>query len=746
MTPRERIEAAARTAKQALLRLGVTLQGSREDGQPESLAHAVTRFRDPARRNQPLRPNPAYVTPPRPIAPAPANARTTPRFRALGNNYHVAHIPIAPGTSLYATGEVAGPFRRNGTVTTCWNHDAFGYSDTTPHLYQSHPWVLGVRADGSAFGVFCETTSRCTIDLAAGIKFETFGPTPAIVIIERDHPRDVVRALAELTGTMPLPPRWALGYQQCRWSYHPDARVREIAQGFRDRDIPCDVIWLDIDYMDGFRCFTFDSTQFPDPKGLNDHLHDLGYRAVWMIDPGIKVDPDYFVYQQLTEHGYAVTDKHGAEYHGSVWPGPCAFPDFTSKQVRDWWAGLYKDFMATGIDGVWNDMNEPAVFHVATKTMPESNLHLADDELGGPGAHSLYHNVYGMLMAQATREGIAAANPDKRPFVLTRAGYLGSHRYAATWTGDNLSTWQHLHWSIPMALNLGLSGQPFAGPDIGGFGYLATPELFARWMGIGALLPFARGHTNKYRDPKADGAGIGGDTIMPDHEPWSFGERTEHVCRLAIQRRYRLLPYLYTLFERASRLGDPVAQPLFFEDPADPRLRDAEDSFLLGPDVLVRARTTPDGACNAAMPRGDWRRFEPVPADNTHTITGETDPDLPELFIKAGAIVPLAPIMHYSDERPLDPLTLVIALDEHGKADGVLYEDDGDGFAHTQGHYLRTVYVAESDGRDVTIRIEDQSGTMPRPTRALHIELITKQARTARATGTDGQPITLRLP
>ncbi|KAJ7200670.1 hypothetical protein O6H91_Y494700 [Diphasiastrum complanatum] len=281
-----------------------------------------------------------------------------------------------------------------------------------------------------------------------------------------------------------------------------------------------------------------------------------------------------------------------------------------------------------------------------SKTMPGSNIHNGDEDLGGCQNHLHYHNVYGMLMARSTFEGMQLAKPNKRPFVLTRAGYIGSQRYAATWTGDNLSNWDHLHMSISMALNLGLSGQTFAGPDIGGFAGNATPKLFARWMGIGALLPFSRGHS---------------ETGTIDHEPWSFGKECEDICRVALRRRYHLLPHLYTLFFRAHSSGAPVMTPLFFADPKDARLRKIENSFLLG-SLLISANTHPTKLANpkeCVLPKGVWHRFNLV----------ENHPDLPLLYLRGGSIIPLGPsIQHVGESIFHDGLTLLIALDESGKS------------------------------------------------------------------------------
>lgn len=709
----------------------------RPDRAPVLVGERIVRFRDPKAAGENLPPFPAYTVQPDAIGPAPDGFPARPAFASAGKRRHLVRMPLPSGVSLYGTGEVAGRLLRNGTTITCWNTDAFGYSDRSPSLYQSHPFVLGVRADGSAFGIICESTYRTDIDLTAGLLFRCHGPSPAVTIIDRDHPADVVRALAELTGFMPMPPIWALGYQQCRYSYEPADRVREVARNFRERSLPCDVIWMDIDYMDGYRCFTFDKHAFAEPHRLNGDLHAQGFKAVWMIDPGLKVDPDYFAYAEGRVGGHFVTDAGGVEYRGHVWPGACAFPDFTNAAARAWWAGLYEAFMATGIDGVWNDMNEPAVFVEQfdpavvpeARTMPNTNRHRADEELGGPGDHARYHNIYGMQMVRASREGIQNANPLKRPFVLTRSNFLGGQRYAATWTGDNVSDWDHLHWSVTMALNMGLSGQPFVGPDIGGFAGDCEASLFARWMGVGCLLPFARGHTVKE---------------SKDHEPWSFGEDIEHTSRLALQRRYRLIPYLYTLFRESATTGLPVVRPLFFLDPANPDFRAVDDVFFLGADLLVRARVHQDPDWTAPLPPGFWPSFELADRDDSDDPDHDHHPDLPTMHLRAGAIVPVGPIVQHTGERALDPLTLLVALDEHGEARGRLYEDAGDGFAYRDGDFLLTTYQARAEEGAVVLRVEDTEGARTRPGRTLRVRLFRPDGPTITFEGRDGDE--LRIP
>ena len=667
-------------------------------------------------------PSLALSAPPQPHSPLPDTWTLRPAFTRTAEGKTRILLPVPEGTSLYGEGEVTGPLRRNGTRITLWNTDNGAYQhDDGRRLYQSHPWVLGVRPDGSAFGFLADTTWRAEINLKYGIEFVSDGPACPVLVLDRASPQEVMRGLADLIGTLPLPPRWALGYHQCRYSYVPDARVRQVADGFRARHIPCDVLWMDIDYMDGYRIFTFDPQRFPDPRATNDYLHAHGFHDVWMIDPGVKAEPGDGVYDSGTAAGIWVKDARGREYHGQVWPGECAFPDFTMPAARAWWAGLYRDFMAKGIDGVWNDMNEPAVFDGPDHTMPTDNRHAGGGGLPA-GTEAQYHNVYGMLEVRATREGIMAANPGRRPFVLSRANFLGGQRYAACWTGDNLSSWDHLKMSIPMSLNLGLAGQPMSGPDIGGFSGAPTPELWAHWIAVGAFYPFCRGHAEKG---------------SPDKEPWAFGEETEQAARTALERRYRLLPYLYTLFAASERDGLPVMRPVFFADPRDASLRAEEQAFLVGSDLLV----APRWARQPALPRGTWRAVSLVDGDDR---PGEKYQ--PEVRLRPGAIVPLGRVVQSTAEESLDPLTLLVSLDAHGLAEGTLYEDAGDGYGYRKGDYRLTTYRAErAPNNTLTLRALSHEGLREHPSREVVVRVVTDRGL-AEGRGSEDEGILIKLP
>ena len=434
-----------------------------------------------------------------------------------------------------------------------------------------------------------------------------------------------------------------------------------------------------------------------------------------MIDPGVKTDPGYFVDDQGTAGDFWVKDKNGQPFVGNVWPGACHFPDFTRPEVRTWWATLYKDYMATGIDGVWNDMNEPSVFGGPDGTMPVDNWHKGGDGVAA-GPHLRFHNVFGLNMVRASRQGLLLANPQKRPFILSRSNFLGGHRYAATWTGDNLSSVDQMKLSVPMSLTLGLSGQPFNGPDIGGFCESANGELVAQWTAMGVFFPFVRNHT-------IDGS--------VNQEPWAFTPEVLNACRTAIERRYVLMPYIYTLFREASVDGMPVMRPVFMADAKDRSLRKEDQAFLLGGDLMV----IPRWAENVAHPNsGSWQvvdftniatnlnsQLSARPKDACRARTLKSDKYQAELRQRPGSVIPLANLAQSTTEMHTDSLTLLVCLNAEGKACGQLYEDEGDGFSYRSGNYRLSEFSAALQKKQLTVSLRQIEGQMAAPRRWLRI-------------------------
>jgi alpha-glucosidase len=614
----------------------------------------------------------------------PASWSIKPVFSTV-NGKSVVKISYTGNVDFYGNGEVSGPLKRNDTQVTLWNSEAPNYwIDNGTRLYQSHPWIMGVRPDGTAFGIIADHTWKQSFVITNPVTITSEGPGFRVIVIERNSPQELVKTLADLTGKIELPALWTLGYQQSRFTYTPDSKVKSISDEFRNRKIPCDVLWMDIDYMDQYKVFTFNQSTFGNPKGLNDYLHTKNFKAVYMIDPGVKKQSGYFVYDQGKAGNHWVQKADGTEFNGQVWPGDVAFPDYTRPETRTWWAGLYKDFMAKGIDGIWNDMNEPSVFETPNKTMPEDNLHRGGGNMPA-GSHLRYHNVYGYLMVKASREGIAAANPDKRPFVLSRSNFLGGQRYAATWTGDNSSTWAHLKLSIPMSITLGLSGQPISGADIGGFNNDCTADLLGHWMALGAYYPFSRNHAANN---------------SVNQEPWVFGSQIENVSRTAVNRRYRLLPYMYTLLREASQTGMPLMRPAFFADNTDLSLRNEQQAFLLGKDLLV----VPRWAVNPSLPKGNWNK---VKLEST-----EDDKYQAHLYVRPGSVIPIGEVVQSTTDYKSDNITYLINPLQDGTATGEIYHDDGDGFGYKTSDYaVHGINVTKHNADSLKVVINQIGGS-----------------------------------
>jgi len=633
-------------------------------------------------------------------------------------------LPLTSTERIFGMGERTGSMNKRGQAFSVWNIDPPDRHDNaTPTMYTSIPFFICFRPDdGRAYGVLVDTTESVEMDMG-----ET-APQEASITVENDTlvvyfftgptPAKVMQQYTALVGHMPLPARWTLGHHQCRWSYKTQQEVLDVAAKMRERKHPNDAIWLDIDYMDGFRNFTWNSENFPHPEQMTATLHEQHMQLVAILDPGTKIDDQYFVYQQGMQNGAFASYESGKVFEGSAWPGPCVFPDFSQSRVRAWWGDLYKPLLAQGVDSIWNDMNEPAMTNFFSKqsdaeeslhgkTMDVAVLHRcggADSTGpdGPPTLHKFFHNAYGMEMVRATYESLLRERPNTRPFVLTRSGTAGIQRYSAVWTGDNVSRWQDISLALRMCLNLGMSGVPFVGSDIGGFWEKADGELLVRFAQLGAFLPFCRNHN-----------ALGN----PDQEPWAFGERYENAYRTAIEARYQLLPYLYTLFQEAATSGAPIIRPLYYHYPLDEQACDTETAFLIG-DTLLSAPITAPGetSSDVYLPTGPWFDYW----DNTEYPGGavSTIPAPLErwpLLIRANSILPTGPVTQYVDEPSDAPLTFTCYMATDGLAQYTLYEDDGSTQAYRDGAFAHTSISCRVDGTVTTVRIDEQhTGYMPR--------------------------------
>jgi alpha-glucosidase len=594
---------------------------------------------------------------------------------------------MPPGEEYLGFGEKAGLLPRSGTHVTMWNSDIPGYTADTDPLYESIPFFLALR-EGRAYGIFFDNTFRSSFDMGKECRDAySFGAEAGEInyyFFAGAAPRAILSRFTELVGRMPLPPRWALGYQQCRWSYPTETRVKEIARGFRERKIPCDVIYLDIDYMDGYRIFTWNRKNFPDPSRMIADLANDGFKIAVIVDPGIKVDSNYSAFRSGLAGNQFVRYPDGRLYRGKVWPGVCAFPDFTSERARSWWGSNFAGLVHDGVRGWWNDMNEPSVFDVPTKTI---DLDVVHDDDGQRTAHAKNHNIYGMQMTRATREGVQQLAPEERVFVLTRASFAGGQRYSAAWTGDNVATWEHLGLALRMCLNLSVSGQPFVGSDIGGFIGYPSGELFARWLQLGVFTPLMRAHSVINEKNK---------------EPWEYGPEFTDVNRETINLRYRFLPYIYNAMVEASLTGVPPMQPLGFAFPAESNLLYTDDEFMFGGDLLVAPVLDEGGRRRSVqVPRGTWYDFW---SDSSYGGGQRIDVGAPlnrlPLLVRAGAILPLQQIVQYSDEAPINPLTFSFyPVDSTNESSTVYYEDDGHTMKYRDGDFMRrTVLQRRSQG------------------------------------------------
>jgi alpha-glucosidase len=591
-----------------------------------------------------------------------------------------------PGERFFGCGERTSGLEKTGSHQVFWNVDPpAGHTASFNNLYTSIPFVLSLH-EGRAHGVLLDHPGRVEIDLAKAdperVVIRTAGRDLVYYVFLGPTPRDVLDRYTALTGRTPMPPLWALGNQQSRWSYMDAGALREVAAQFRARAIPCDVLHLDIDHMDGYRVFTWDRERFPDPAGLLAELREQGFRVVTITDPGVKVDERYPVYAEGRARKLFCLTRRGAEYRNEVWPGLCAFPDFTDPAAREWWGDRHRALVEAGVAGVWCDMNEPSLFIPLQSTMPENVVHPGG---GRPRPHADVHNAYGSLMAQAAREGLARLRPDARPFVISRAGYAGLQRHALQWTGDNSSWWEHLWMSMPQLQNLGLSGIAWAGVDIGGFFGDCDGELLARWTEFGIFQPFCRNHSAK--DTRAQ-------------EPWAFGEPWESVCRDMLALRMRLLPYLYTLFEECHRTGAPVLRPLLFEHPEDETTYTADDEFLCGPALLVAPITRPGVEHrHAYLPAGSWHHlWTSERIDGPAHVLSHAPLGRPAVYVRANTPIPLWPALQHTGEVP-DSLTWRV-FPSPGAGSGSLYEDAGDG----HGPWARRTAHVET-GEDGLVRV-----------------------------------------
>ena len=654
---------------------------------------------------------------------------------------------------FYGLGEKAARLDKRRSSFVNWNSDTPGYVEGRDPIYQTVPFYTGLQ-NGNAYGIFFDNSYRSYFDFGKSsqqrVWFGAEGGELNYYFFFGPSLKKILNRYADLTGHMPMPPLWALGNQQSRWSYYPDTMVEEVVREYRKHDLPLDVVHLDIDYMQGYRVFTWDRNRFPDPKALSEKLARQGVKLITIVDPGVKhqqvakstaqitsitpelepQDPRYYVFDQGLLNNYFQKRENGALFIPKVWPEESVFVDYTLPAAREWWGGLHRAYTDNGVAGIWNDMNEPSDFVDQTG---KNQVDVVSYDEGEKSTHAKNRNVFGLLMARATYEGLERLRPNQRPYVITRAAYAGIQRYSTMWTGDTNSTWEALALNIPMSTTLGLSGEPFVGSDVGGFMGRGNGELLTRAYQVSFLAPFCRNHK------VIDGY---------DQEPWRFGKYYEDIIRRYLKLRYQLLPFLYTTLEEAHQTGTPLFRPLVLNYQDDPNTYNLDDEFMIGNDLLVAPVVKPDVTRRLVyLPKGTWYDFWTNKKYEGGTMfTADAPLETVPMFVRAGAIIPMGPEMNYTGEKPRDPITFNIYPDEAGSASMTLYEDDGVSPAYKQAGFRRTTFSVKRVGLGYVVTILAPQGSYnPGARKFSFVVKSTGRAPRVATTNDSGAEQTIRL-
>lgn len=598
---------------------------------------------------------------------------------------------LQEGERFIGLGEKTGPLDRRGFGYTHWNTDNFGYTSGSDPLYCSTPFYIGLHHH-LCYGIFFDNTHKTFFNFgASNNRFASFSADAGEMdyyFMYGDSVRDVLKYYSHLTGRMEMPPLWSIGYQQCRYSYYPDKEVINVANTFREKDIPADAIVFDIHYMEQYKIFTWSTRDFSNPTKLLAQLRDMGFNVVVMCDPGIKVEKGYHAYEDGVEKDVFIKYPDGSRYTGQVWPGWCHFPDFTKPATREWWKEQFKEYITQGVTGFWNDMNEIATWG---NMLPE-NIEM--DFEGERATMRRGRNIYGFQMARSTYEGTKALMKNRRPFNLTRSAFSGIQRYAAVWTGDNVAYDEHMMLGVRLVNSMGLTGIPFAGYDVGGFVGDANTKLFARWVSIGAFSPFFRGHSM---------------INSRDSEPWSYGEEVEQISRNYIKFRYQLLPYLYSLFYEASVNGMPVQRSLAIDYPHDSRIFDHQfqHQYLFGPSMMVVPVESAKEFVRVYFPGGNaWYSLYSGDVYNGHTdVILECPLHKLPVFVRSGAIIPMQPVVSNTQEKH----ELIIIHLYAGDSDNefIFFEDDGISYDYQKGVHSKRRLTYEAKDKRFTVHAQE---------------------------------------
>ncbi len=597
------------------------------------------------------------------------------------------------GERFIGLGEKTGNLDRKGSGYTNWNTDAYGYKTNEDPLYATVPFYIGIHHNIN-YGIFMDNTYQSDFNFgASNDRFSSFGARGGEMnyyFIYHSKIADIIKSYTTLTGRMKMPPMWSLGYQQNRYSYYPDTEVLRIAQTLREKKIPADGITLDIHYMDKYQLFTWDKERFPNPKALTNKLKDMGFKTTVIVDPGIKVAPNAPAFDRGILQDAFIKYVDGKYYAGQVWPGWCHFTDYTSTKGRNYWKKEMKFFTENGVSGIWNDMNEIATWG---QKIPSNVLFDFD---GRKGTILEAHNVYGSLMAKTSYDGFRENAINERPFILTRAGYSGMQRYSAIWTGDNRSEDNHMMAGVRLLNSLGISGVPFTGMDIGGFTGNPSQELFARWMQVGAFIPYFRNHTA---------------VNTKSSEPWTYGEEVTEIARNYVSLRYKLMPYLYSSFYEATQSGLPINRSLAIDNTFDKNVYNTnfQNQFMFGQSLLVAPVESGKDFMKVYFTKGNWYDLytDEMYEGEKEKIIELSLAKMP-VFVKESSIIPTQSLVQSTAIAPTD--TLVVHVYKGVVPNSfVYYEDDGKSFDYEKGMFYKRVILYNPIERQIVFeKVEGQ--------------------------------------
>lgn len=630
----------------------------------------------------------------------------------------ILSMDVSKDAVMYGLGEANRGINKRGYVYESNCSDDPNHTEEKISLYGAHNFLIidEHKSDTTPFGIFLDTPSKTRFDVCF-TKYDKIVITTSedvdIYIIDSPSYKEIVTQFRKLTGSSYIPPMWAFGYQQCRWSYYSADEIREVVKKHRENNIPLDAVYMDIDYMEGYKDFTVNDETFPDFDNFVKEMKDDGIHLVPIIDAGVKIEEGYDVYEEGVKGNYFCKDAEGNDYIAAVWPGYTHFPDFLNPAARKWFGDKYSFLIDKGIDGFWNDMNEPAIFYTpygikrvmekleGAKDFVKSlgtdcsyqdiagantdALFKLKDELnnlpnntsdyaniyhnvnGKMISHEELHNIYGYNMTRAAGESISANYPDKRFLLFSRSSYIGMHRYGGIWTGDNQAWWSHLLLNIKMMPSLNMCGFMYTGADIGGFGSNTSRDLVLRWLAFGIFTPLMRNHS---------ALGTRRQEFYQFENPADFKD--------IIDIRYALIPYLYSEFVKAALNDGMFIKPLAFEYQDDDMAANVEDQLIIGDSIMAAPVYTQNAKGRYVYIPEDmlyikfrgWNDKECCVMKKGHHYIDVALNEVP-IFVRKNHLLPLASPCEKTSDIDTSSLNVFCHLEAGANAAYSLYEDDG---------------------------------------------------------------------